>query len=72
MWDLPGSGIDLVSPALVGGFFTTESSRKPRFSRLFSKHFHILRTDGNTYIYIYIFLSLWSFVRNEIILYTFS
>ena len=29
MWDLPGSGIKLVSPALVGGFFTTEPPRKP-------------------------------------------
>ena len=24
MWDLPGSGIELVSPALAGGFFTAE------------------------------------------------
>ena len=24
VWDLPGSGIDPVSPALAGGFFTTE------------------------------------------------
>ena len=24
MWDLPGSGIELVSPALAGGFFTTD------------------------------------------------
>ena len=29
MWDLPGSGIKLVSPALVGGFLTTEPPRKP-------------------------------------------
>ena len=29
MWDLPGSGIDPVSPALAGGFFTTEPSGKP-------------------------------------------
>ena len=28
-WDLPGPGIDPVSPALAGGFFTTESPRKP-------------------------------------------
>ena len=28
MWDLPGPGIKLVSPALVGGFFTTESPGK--------------------------------------------
>ena len=29
MWDLPGPGIEPVSPALAGGFFTTEPSRKP-------------------------------------------
>ena len=29
MWDLPGSGIEPVSPALTGGFFTTEPRGKP-------------------------------------------
>jgi len=29
MWDPPGSGIELVSPALTGGFFTTEPPGKP-------------------------------------------
>ena len=29
MRDLPRSGIELVSPALAGGFFTTESRGKP-------------------------------------------
>ena len=29
MWDLPGPGIESVSPALAGGFFTTESPGKP-------------------------------------------
>ena len=28
MWDLPRSGMEPVSPALVGGFFTTESPGK--------------------------------------------
>ena len=28
-WDLPGSGIEPVSPALAGGFFTTEPPRNP-------------------------------------------
>ena len=31
MWDLPGSGTELVSPALAGGFFTTEPPEKPYF-----------------------------------------
>ena len=34
MWDLLGSGIEPVSPALAGGFFTTESPGKP-WVRLF-------------------------------------
>ena len=29
MWELPGSGIELMSPALAGGFFTTEPPAKP-------------------------------------------
>ena len=29
MWDLPRPGIEPMSPALAGGFFTTESPVKP-------------------------------------------
>ena len=29
MWDLPGPGIGLASPALAGRFFTTEPPGKP-------------------------------------------
>ena len=29
MWDLPGPGIEPVSPALAGGLFTTEPPGKP-------------------------------------------
>ena len=29
-WDLPGSGIEPVSPTLAGGFFTTEPPGKPK------------------------------------------
>ena len=29
MWDLPGPGIELVSPALAGGFLTTVPPKKP-------------------------------------------
>ena len=29
MWDLPGPGIESVSPALAGRFFTTEPPGKP-------------------------------------------
>ena len=30
-WGLPGSGIECVSPALAGRFFTTEPPGKPQF-----------------------------------------
>ena len=29
MWDLPGPGIESESPALAGGFFTTDLPGKP-------------------------------------------
>ena len=29
MWDLPGSGMEPVSPALTGVFFTAEPAEKP-------------------------------------------
>ena len=29
MWDIPGSGIKPVSPALAGGFLTTDPSGRP-------------------------------------------
>ena len=29
MWDLPGPGLEPVSPALAGGFFTTAPPGKP-------------------------------------------
>ena len=31
IWDLPGPGIELMSPALAGGFFTNEPSGKSIF-----------------------------------------
>ena len=31
LWDLPGSGMELVSPALAGRLFTTEPAGKPSF-----------------------------------------
>ena len=30
MWDLPGPGIEPISPALAGGFLTTRPPGKPR------------------------------------------
>ena len=34
MWDLPRPGVKLMSPALAGEFFTTESPGKPPFKNL--------------------------------------
>ena len=31
MWDLPGPGLEPVSPALTGGFLTTAPPGKPDF-----------------------------------------
>ena len=39
MWDLPGPGIEPMSPALAGGFFTSESLGKP-----YSGHFYTIET----------------------------
>ena len=53
MWNLPGSGIEPVSPALAGGFFTTELPGKPRNSCLigvafqFYKMKRVLERDGS-------------------------
>ena len=38
MWDLPGPGFEPVSPALAGGFLTTEPSGKSLFFSDFKKH----------------------------------
>ena len=41
MWDLPGPGIELVSPALAGGFLTTAPSGKSLYSvydTIFGEH----------------------------------
>ena len=39
MWDLPGSGIELESPALLGRFFTNEPPGKPLTSPFLSHKF---------------------------------
>ena len=44
MWDLPGLGVEPVSPELAGGFFTTEPPGKPLeiyFRKAFSKYIYI-------------------------------
>ena len=39
MWDLPGPGLEPVSPALAGGFLTTVPPGKPGGRRLLMKVF---------------------------------
>ena len=39
MWDLPGPGLDPVSPALAGGFLTTVPPGKPE-SCILNLHFY--------------------------------
>ena len=45
MWDLPGSGLEPVSPALAGGFFTTEPPGKPLKWSYFSLSLFCLMTE---------------------------
>ena len=42
MWDLPGPGLEPVSPALAGGFLTTAPPGKPQFPLLISILFFVL------------------------------
>ena len=44
MWDLPGSGMEPMSPALAGSFFTTESPGNPQ-DFIFYFHFMYLYLD---------------------------
>ena len=46
MWDLPGPGIEPVSPASAGGFFTTEPPGKP-ITRVLIKGGRRSRDKGN-------------------------
>ena len=41
MWDLPGPGIEPVTPALAGGFFITEPQGSP-LACLFKNNFILL------------------------------
>ena len=42
MWDLPGSGLKLLSPAFTGGFFTTEPPNKSRHAGSLVTAFELL------------------------------
>ena len=42
MWDLPGPGLEPVSPALAGGFLTTAPPEKPPLVLNYRKKPHTL------------------------------
>ena len=49
MWDLPGPGLEPVSPALAGGFLTTMPPGKSQ-TRFFKKCFVLIK------LFMYLFL----------------
>ena len=51
IWDLPGPGIEPVSPALAGGFLTTGPTEKPNTHTLKHNIFHILTITRSKHTY---------------------
>ena len=49
MWDLPGPGLEPVSPALAGGFLTTAPPGKPpNLTFLYTTTHHFLQSGNDT------------------------
>ena len=55
MWDLPRSEIKAMSPALAGGFFTTEPPREPLLDSLFFFYF-LFQLEANYFTILQWFL----------------
>ena len=51
MWDLPGAGLEPVSPALAGGFLTTVPPGKSLFLRLL---FVFIKSVPNLYYFMHL------------------
>ena len=47
LWGLPGPGVELMSPALAGRFFTTEPPGKPALSLLNAAHLKYMMLVNN-------------------------
>ena len=60
MWDLPGPGIEPVSPALAGGFLTTAPPGKSLSYLLFIVHLFLpaceLRTGGGLFPFVHCYV----------------
>ena len=75
MWDLPGPGIEPVSPALAGGFLTTEPPEKSQGSFFSKQLFYMVHTIWGkikllpplncfgTLVKFLFFICLWSISR---------
>ena len=48
MWDLPGPGLEPVSPALAGGFLTTAPPGKPDTGDIMCKLLEVLGGEKGT------------------------
>ena len=55
MWDLPGPGLEPVSPALAGGFLTTVWPGKPLIGALFHWHLKWLLISKYLLTFFYLF-----------------
>ena len=52
MWDLPGPGLEPVSPALAGGFLTTVQPGKPNCVLLHGEFYvNYISTENTVYVY---------------------
>ena len=56
IWDLPGPGIELISPALAGKFLTSGPPGKPLITFLMSISSNTLKVEGRlSYVLFYAF-----------------
>ena len=58
MWDLPGPGIEPMSPTLAGGFLTTEPQGKPLSNGFFFFKVYLFILGCPLYLFIYLFIYL--------------
>ena len=71
MWDLPGPGLEPVSPALAGGFLTTVPPGKPPAFHTLICHFYVFFDEVPVQIFcpFVIRLFVFSLLKSECTLY---